>query len=96
MPEVQKIIDDLHGHVDGLLKYVVELQERADRWEAAFYREERRAVGYHNEDASCGHPASCIRNTGDGAKCLMCVQDEEIKCLRASVDQLEEIVDGGD
>jgi hypothetical protein len=58
------------------------LQTEIERWREAFYREEHRATDYHNTNALCGHPASCIRNTGDGAKCLMCLQSAEIERLR--------------
>lgn len=78
--------DNVADLVQMLHREIERLNRRLIDWEKAFYREERRAVNYHNLDASCGHPLSCIRNTKDGARCLMCLQDDEIKSLKEQVE----------
>ena len=60
------------------------LMENMDNWKDAFYKEERRAIEYHNSDQvdggfKCGHPVSCIRNKkdGTGVHCVMCTAIKE-------------------
>lgn len=70
-----------------------------EKWHDAFYREERRAIEYHNADQvdggfKCGHPVSCLRNrkSGGGVHCLMCEQAAEIARLTKERDAARGLV----
>lgn len=84
--------EDHHGNRrrwDAASAREMAMLDAIERWREAFYREERRAVSYHNQDLKdCGHPVSCLRNGKDGVRCLMCEQQAEIASLQETIKKL--------
>lgn len=81
------------AEIESLRSSIAAKDAEIEKWHDAFYREERRAIEYHNADQvdggfKCWHPVSCLRNRkgGGGVHCLMCEQAAEIARLTKERD----------